>query len=174
MLHGVDAGRDWLTGRHPPSKSQDTKPEESRRNRARKDFLIFPPSRPIFPVICLVVCRVFVVWTQATDGSAVDGHAVTPTRSSSPPSAGHASMFLGNSTGPRLAQSSQLPHVQSSFSPAGHPRCWVAGFKASSTSECPHLQLYRRERKPNAIGAPSPHLAHMSIIHDFPSCCPSI
>lgn len=91
--------------------------------------LIFPPSRPIFPVICLAVCRAFVVWTQATDGSAVDGHAVTPTRSSSPPSAGHASIFLGNSTGPRLAQSSQLPHAQSSFSPAGRPRSWAAGFK---------------------------------------------
>lgn len=47
MLHGVHAGRDWLTGRDPPSKSQDTKPEESRRNGARKDFLShFPPLSP--------------------------------------------------------------------------------------------------------------------------------
>lgn len=48
MLHGVHAGRDWLTGRDPPSKSQDTKPEESRRNGARKDFLShFPPLSPL-------------------------------------------------------------------------------------------------------------------------------
>lgn len=72
---------------------------------------------------------------------------------------------------PGRPRASTPPHVQTSFSPAGRPRSWAAGFKHVGMPAPAALPPPAQNLMPSEHRA---HLAHISIIHDFPSSCLSI
>lgn len=94
--------------------------------------------------------------TECSRRSCRDTHQ---TRSSSPPSTGHASIFLGNSTGPRPAESFHTSTCSNLVLPSGSSQelgCWVQARRNARTCSSTAARA-----KPNAIGAPSPPRPHV-------------